>query len=1283
MGSVFVLIYNYFYKQKTALIIAATSLFVLSVLLIINKITLVEDVSKILPLDQSVRKINSAYQNSKFSDNLIFHLSPSDTIKSCAPEALINFADNLVQGLEKIDSTKIKDVQYTLSDGVVTDLYDLFYTNIPLFLKEKDYISLSHKLDSSGVQNSLKSVYKTLLSPVGLVMKKNVLKDPLGFTAIPLAALKDFQIDGNYTLYNNRIMTKDKQHLLFFVTPKSDAGATGENALLLNEIDKIIAIEKEKTNNIFNAEYFGNIAVSVANAEQIKTDINYTVGAALIALIFFIALFFKRILTPLLIFIPVILGASIGLASLVFIKDGISAISLGVGAILLGITVDFSLHVFTHFRAEGDVKKTVRDIAAPTIMSGLTTSSAFLCLLFMTSEAMRDLGLFAAIAVFSSAFFALVILPHLLPSLKNNGLTFKSTLLDKIAIYSFHKNKFLKFFVLAATIIFFFFYNKVDFEDDMNKINFMTEKLKTTDYNLKSMGGEALKSTYIVSSSDNLQSAMENNEIASEKLQQLKEDGVIQNYTSVSTFLLSQKSQQEKINNWKQFWTAERKNYIREALIKQGAQLKFKDHTFLEFYALLEKEFKPIHIDSLKLLQDLVLKDYINIKNEQFSFITVVKMDDDKKSLVYPLFQNEEAIAIFDKQFIADRFANSLKVDFSRLANWSFLVVFFILLVFFGRIELAFLTMLPILLSWEWTLGLMAILGLKFNIVNIIICTFIFGLGIDYSIFITKGLLHEYKYGEHILPAYKTSILLSALTTTCGMGVMIFAKHPALFSIASLSIIGICSILIITFTLQPIVFGALIVNRKHKRLPPYTMLNIISTIIAYTYFVFGCVILTLATFLLTITPFRKNKKKYIIHRLIRPMSASLIHLMFNVKKIYINRENAHLDKPALIIANHQSFLDIILILMLHPKIIIMTNNWVWNSPIFGRVIRFADFYPSDAGAKNSANKLQELVNKGYSVMVFPEGTRSKTGKIARFKKGAFYIAEQLSLDVLPIVLHGTGDCIRKNDFLVNGTTVTMKFLDRISPYDHSWGNNYSDRTKSISKHFKAEYEKIRATIETADFYVNKLIKNYIYKGPVLEWYTRIKVNLEDKYKPFDKILPKKAKITDIGCGYGMMAYMLQLLSDERIIKGIDYDVEKIQVANQCFLKNDNITFIAADAINYPLEKSDVFLISDMLHYISTDEQHNLIRNCINNMNKGGLLIIRDGDSDLKDRHGGTEWTEKFSTKVFGFNKTRREGLSFLSGKDIEKISAEYGLKTERLDLTRKTSNIIFVIRKTL
>lgn len=1280
MDTIFLSLYQYFQAHKKRLIILVMVLVLGAVSLIGSCLKLDENIAKVIPLNAGIRKVNDAYQNTKFSDNLIIHLSWTDTSQTQNTARFLEFADSLVAGFGQLDSSRIKEIRYKLDQGAIAELYDLFYQQLPLFLTQEDYNNIAERLDSNSIKKSLHTVYKTLLSPTGFILKKQVLRDPLSWATLPLLKLRDFQIDGNYTLHEQRIMTQDKKDLLFFVTPTTDAGATGENALLLSAMDSIIHRVEKGFEGEFQAAYFGSIAVSVANAQQIQRDIFYTVGAALIALLLFIALFFRRLSTPLLLFIPVVIGALVGLATLVLLQESISAISLGVGAILLGIAVDFSLHVFTHFRAEGSIKKTIKAIATPTMVSSLTSSSAFLCLLYMSSEALRDLGVFAAVAVFVAAVMALLVLPHFLED-KITIAPIKKGILDKIAAYPLHNNPWFFRGVLALSIGFLFLYQHVSFEEDMNSISYQSPALKAADERLQELGGEALKSSYIVVSSDNVQEALEHNERVLQQLETLKKTGTIQNFTSVSHFVPSEQAQQVKIARWKAFWTTERKAQLRELLQKQGTVYKFKPTTFDPFHQWIERDFKPVDFTYFEPLQNLVLEQYSTNKQGQFSFLSIVKMEDSQKKTVYQLFEEEAQISIFDKQFMAEQFAQSLQDDFGTLVNWSFLVVFVLLLLAFGRLELALLTLFPILLSWEWTLAWMVILGLKFNLVNIIICTFIFGLGIDYSIFVTKGLLHEYQYGERILPAYKTSILLSALTTLCGMGVMIFAQHPALFSIASLSIIGLLSILIITFTLQPRLFGFFIINRKKRGLPPYTLLNLVSTIVAYTHFLFGCLVLTITQAVLRITPLPKAFKKKLFHKLIQVLSLSLIHLMFNVKKQYLNRHHAQLQRPAVIIANHQSFLDIMMMLMLHPKIIIMTNNWVWNSPIFGSVIRFADFYPSKSGVEQGLEHLRTLTEQGYSIVVFPEGTRSTTGAIGRFKKGAFYLAEQLQLDILPVIFHGTGECIRKKDFLVHGTTVTMQFLERISPKDMEWGKGYSARSKSISRHFKKLYTQLKTRQETPAFFHNQLVKNYIYKGPILEWYTRIKVGLEHNYQLFHHLIPYKARITDIGCGYGMMSNMLHLLSSDREILGLDYDQEKIQVAQQGYLQSSKVRFEVADVSSYELPKSDVFILSDVLHYLTPEEQQNLLEHCLCQLSETGMLLVRDGDSDLQDRHKNTLWTEQCSTQIFSFNKVNRTQLCFLSGEWLSNFAQQHGLTLEKKEVSSKTSNVLFILKK--
>jgi 2-polyprenyl-3-methyl-5-hydroxy-6-metoxy-1,4-benzoquinol methylase len=219
---------------------------------------------------------------------------------------------------------------------------------------------------------------------------------------------------------------------------------------------------------------------------------------------------------------------------------------------------------------------------------------------------------------------------------------------------------------------------------------------------------------------------------------------------------------------------------------------------------------------------------------------------------------------------------------------------------------------------------------------------------------------------------------------------------------------------------------------------------------------------------------------------------------------------------------------------------------------------------------------------------------------------------------------------------------------------------------------------LQASQQIPDKVAYRVINNYLYKGPVLEWYMRIKLKLEKNYKPFHDLIPAKGKILDLGCGYGFMCYMLACLSDERQLTGVDYDEEKISVANTGFLKNERINFFRSDITNFPVNGFDVIVIADVLHYLTPDAQEKVLRNCFNGLNKGGKIIIRDGNADLKDRHQGTRLTELFSVKLLRFNKSTND-LHFLSGKKLTEWAGQYGFDVVQVDETRFTSNVIFVL----
>jgi len=257
----------------------------------------------------------------------------------------------------------------------------------------------------------------------------------------------------------------------------------------------------------------------------------------------------------------------------------------------------------------------------------------------------------------------------------------------------------------------------------------------------------------------------------------------------------------------------------------------------------------------------------------------------------------------------------------------------------------------------------------------------------------------------------------------------------------------------------------------------------------------------------------------------------------------------------------------------------------------------------------------------------------------------------------------------------------LQILPLIVASDTSFGNNYSEKTKQVSRYFKTEYEKLRQQLEQPTYFKERLTYNYIYKGPVLEWYMRVKIKLDQYYKQFNELLPKQGKILDIGCGYGFMSYMLQFTNPQRQLLGVDYDEEKIATANHCFSRNENINFVYQDITKFEFEKYEGIVISDVLHYLQPAEQMMVLEKCIHHLQPGGVLVIRDGDKDIVKKHRGTKITEFFSTKLLHFNKTKAEGLSFISGTTIKNIAGEHKMDFSYIDNTKFTSNVIFALKK--
>ena len=403
----------------------------------------------------------------------------------------------------------------------------------------------------------------------------------------------------------------------------------------------------------------------------------------------------------------------------------------------------------------------------------------------------------------------------------------------------------------------------------------------------------------------------------------------------------------------------------------------------------------------------------------------------------------------------------SLSQDFNTILFLCGFIVFVFLWISFGSLELALLSFLPLTVGWIWILSIMKMMGISFNIVSIILATFIFGQGDDYTIFITEGLVYEYNSGRRTLSDRRRSVLISAVIMFIGIGTLITAGHPAMRSLAEITILGMAVVVVMANFLPEWLFRWLTEKKGKRRAEPVTLWRLAKTVYSFAFLILSVLVVTPVAFVLFLGRKREWKDRW-LHGVLYRFSNFVIRRVPGVEFCLNNSTGETFVKPAVIISNHQSHLDLMCLLMLTPRMVVITNDWVWRNPIYGALIRRAEFVPAAEGVDNYMPQLRNLVERGYSVMVFPEGTRSEDCSILRFHKGAFHMAQELGLDIVPVCLNGVGYVLPKRELMLRKGHISVTVGERVAAGDLSWGADARSRTQAFHKYYLRWYQELES-----------------------------------------------------------------------------------------------------------------------------------------------------------------------------------------------------------------------------
>ena len=1180
MNKFFLSIYDYLSKHKAfsiALLLVVTALCVFSALRLDYK----ENIADFLPTDPEKERYTSVYNDMSDQGQItvIFSADTALLANDEAVDAIMDAMDAFESHWKECDTAQIvSDLQCRVDGSEVFDAMDFIRENQALFLTEADYRRMDSLLaDPDHVSTSMANIKRMLSMPTAGFVVDGIKADPLNLYSPALQRLNALNPTQNYRLEDEYLFNESgDKGFAFFSSPFSGSDTQG-NAKIVNLIDQVVGLTESEHPGV-RVSAVGAPTIAVTNARQIKRDSFLSLAIALV-LIFGILMFtMARKRNLLWLGIAILFGWIFALAVIALFKTSISLIVVGIGSVIIGIAVNYPLHYLDHIKQEPNKREALKDVIQPLVIGNLTTVAAFACLVFVKAEAMRDLGLFGALTLVGTILFVMVFLPLFAVVPKKTKKLFVDD--GKAPSETWRKIKLYAFWPLVIlTLILTYFSQDTAFDADLHNINYMTsqqkEDLALLSESLQREGETDL--IYVVSEAADIQEAIRQNERIMAGLRQSVPDSIEYSVSGMDGLLPSVEAQEKSLDMWKEFW--QRHAGLAEQVKAEAVKAGFTENAFERFTDGIDKDYQPLSESEMEPLTALC-GNYMLQHDSLARVVNFVRVpmeaSETMKDQVRQIMTSKDGPSTlrqaqgsgtcingfaFSISDVGNNLVSALSSDFDYILYVCSIVVFFFLCLSFGRLELSLLAFLPLTVGWAWILGIMHLGGIKFNIVNIILATFIFGQGDDYTIFITEGLLYEYAYGKRMLKNYRNSVILSGILMFIGIGALIFAKHPAMRSLAEVAIIGMATVVFMACYLPPIIFGWLTRKKGQLREVPLTLKRLIYTILTLLVFVvFVLFIFTPFTLVYMLLGPNTETKRYRFHRIIATFMRVALKLLPGVKYHLDNPYGETFEQPAVIIANHQSHLDLLCTIMLHPKVVLLTTDWVWKNPIYGLVIRYAEYYPVSDGYDKNVERLKRLVERGYSIVVFPEGTRSVTGEILRFHKGAFSLAQALGVDILPVFIHGASHVMPKNDIVLREGQLYVEIGQRMKA-DEVQAMESRPLTSQFHKYYIQHFDEIRHQRENTEYVLPFVRYKYVYKGHEVERTCR---------RDIKKIKARAAEIDALdhgsilirNSGYGALAWTVALVHRDTQVFAVEADNDKHLIASHTSYIPDNLHFVS-------------------------------------------------------------------------------------------------------------------------
>jgi len=776
-----------------AVLLAAAVLFAIG----FARITIDTDIVKSLPTgDAVIADAVYIFRNHPVKDRIAIDIG----ISAKDPDRLVVTARQVQQALEK--SGLFGQVGFDDMQSGIAELVFLVAEQLPLLFSSDD---LAHRvaplLTPENIRAQLEKTVNELYGMNAIGQAKLIGQDPLGLRNTVLKDLSRLIPETTGRIHKGQLLSADAKHMLVLATPRHSGTDTKYAGRITTLIDNISA-DLNLAGNPATLTPVGAYRAALDNETIIRKDVGRAIVGATIGIALLLLLAFSRPLIGLMALVPALAGTILAFFVYTLFNDHISIMVIGFGGAIVSITVDHGIAYLLFVDSSGQTsgKEASREIWAIGLLAALTSVGAFAMLSISGFPVFKQLGLFTALGIGFSFLFVHTVFPRLFPALHGTAPArprFLNRLVDRLT--AFGQRGAILALILAAGMLFFC---NLRFNTDLSAMNSISNATRDAEALMQDVWGNIFAKVYLLVEAESPAGLQQKNDRLLDLLEKEESAGRLTGGITPSRFFPGSRRAGDNLAAWKQFWTAGRIEAVRETLEKEGTRLGFARNAFDPFYQLMRSAGDDkVPADIPAALYPLLGITYDTDAGIYRQVAGITPLDGYEGAQFHARL--ESFVKIFDPALFSERLGNLLFSTFVKMLLIIGISVVVLLLIFFADIGLTLIALLPLLFSFSCTLGTMGLLGRSLDIPALMLSIIIFGMGVDYSLFMVRAYQRYQHFGHPLFQLPRMAVFMAAASTLVGFAVICGAEHNTLKSAGIISFLGIGYCLAGAFLILP------------------------------------------------------------------------------------------------------------------------------------------------------------------------------------------------------------------------------------------------------------------------------------------------------------------------------------------------------------------------------------------------------------------------------------------------------------------------------------------------